>query len=225
MKTLVVGDIHGCHAELLELVGKAGLAEGDQLIALGDLVDRGPDSAAVLRFFKDRPNRHSLLGNHERKHLLAWRNEGALSESQLMAREQLSADLYAEAIAYFATLPLFIDLPQALLVHGCLEPGVALERQRQEVLAGSMAGEKYLVGKYREPWYQLYNDDKPVIAGHHDYSKTGTPLVIRDRVYLIDTGCCFGKNLTGIILPDFRLVSVKSRANYWGLARQGRGRS
>jgi serine/threonine protein phosphatase 1 len=136
-------------------------------------------------------------------------------------KEELSEASYAEAIAYFATLPLFSELPEAVLVHGCLEPNVVLEFQREEVLVGSMSGEKYLTDRYGEPWYQLYDGDKPVVAGHHDYSQTGTPLVIRDRVFLIDTGCCYGKYLTGLILPDFQLVSVKSRANYWGLARQG----
>ncbi len=220
MKTLVIGDIHGCHAELLELVEKAGLADGDLLIALGDLVDRGPDSASVLRFFKDQPRRRSLMGNHERKHLLAWRREGTLSESQLLVKEQFDAPLYAEAIRYFEDLPLFVELPEAILIHGGLEPGVALDRQQAHVLAGSMSGEKYLAGKYPEPWYLLYSGEKPVVAGHHDYAKTGTPLIIKDRVFLIDTGCCFGKQLTGLVLPDFKLVSVKSRANYWGLARQ-----
>jgi serine/threonine protein phosphatase 1 len=224
MKTLVIGDIHGCHAELLDLIDKAGLAENDQLIALGDLVDRGPDSASVLRFFKDQPRRRSLMGNHERKHLLAWKQGSSLSGSQLLVKEQFDAALYAEAIIYFETLPLFVELPEAILVHGGLEPGVTLEQQQAGVLTGSMSGEAYLAGKFPEPWYRLYNGDKPVVAGHHDYSKTGTPLVINDRVFLIDTGCCFGHQLTGLVLPDLKLISVKSRGNYWGLARQSRRR-
>ncbi len=224
MKTLVVGDIHGCFAELLELVDKAGLADDDRLIALGDLVDRGPDSAAVLRFFMGHMDRRSLLGNHERKHLLAWRQQGTLSESQLLVREQFGEPFYAEAIQYFTSLPLYIELPEVILIHGGFEPGVALEHQQASVLAGSMSVEKYLVEKYREPWYQLYSGDKPIVAGHHDCSKTGTPLIIRDRVFLIDTGCCYGHQLTGLVLPDFKMISVKSRANYWGLARQGRNR-
>ncbi len=224
MKTLVIGDIHGCYSELLELIEKAGLGEDDRLIALGDLVDRGPASLSVLRFFRDQPRRSSLLGNHERKHLQAWEKGSFLSASQLQVKEQFGEALYAEAIRYFETLPLFIELPEAILIHGGLEPGMALDRQQAQVLAGSMSGETYLAGKFPEPWYSLYHGEKPVIAGHHDYSKTGTPLVINDRVFLIDTGCCFGKRLTGLMLPDFRLVSVKSRANYWGLARQSRRR-
>ena len=51
MKTFVIGDIHGCFAELQDLLDKAGIAEGDHIIALGDIVDRGPDTPQVLEFF------------------------------------------------------------------------------------------------------------------------------------------------------------------------------
>ncbi len=48
MKRLVIGDVHGCYEELLDLVDRAGLAEGDEIIGIGDFVDRGPDSPKVL---------------------------------------------------------------------------------------------------------------------------------------------------------------------------------
>lgn len=65
-KDFVVGDMHG-HKALLEAV----LASVDfnptcdRLIALGDLIDHGPDSRAVLEMVRDEPWFHSLRGNHE----------------------------------------------------------------------------------------------------------------------------------------------------------------
>lgn len=89
MKTLVIGDIHGCYTELLDLLDLAGLAEGDQIIALGDIVDRGPETPQVLDFFRDHRNAHSLMGNHERKHVRWAHHEVKPALSQLISREQL----------------------------------------------------------------------------------------------------------------------------------------
>ncbi len=69
MKTLLIGDIHGCYTELLDLVEQAGLSGDDRIIALGDIVDRGPDTPQVLEFFRSRPKSLLLMGNHERKHI------------------------------------------------------------------------------------------------------------------------------------------------------------
>ena len=54
-RTLIVGDVHGCWEELQELLRAAQIGDGDQVIAVGDIVDRGPDSAKVLEFFRTRP--------------------------------------------------------------------------------------------------------------------------------------------------------------------------
>ncbi|WP_242048782.1 MULTISPECIES: metallophosphoesterase [Nostocales] len=69
MRTIVVGDIHGCYTELLQLLAKAEITKEDCLVSLGDIVDRGADSVKVYDFLKNRPNTIVLMGNHERKHL------------------------------------------------------------------------------------------------------------------------------------------------------------
>lgn len=70
-----VGDVHGCHGELVELLG---LIEADHasrprkpafIVFLGDLIDRGPASRDVLALLRARPPRfadiHVIRGNHE----------------------------------------------------------------------------------------------------------------------------------------------------------------
>jgi len=226
MRRLVVGDIHGCCDELAQLLDRVGLAADDEIISVGDLIDRGPDSPAVVRFMRTAPNARVIMGNHEHKHLRAARGEAEPSRSQVLARRQFDEKDYAEAITFFETLPLFLELPEADVMHGCIDPGAPLSAQRPETLLGTMMAELLLRQRYPAPWYDLYDGPKPVIAGHHDYSREGRPLVIRDRVFLIDTGCCYGRALTGILLPEFRFVSVASRRNYWGIAVQqdaGRG--
>jgi serine/threonine protein phosphatase 1 len=215
VRQLVIGDIHGCLDELQDLLEAAGLAADDQIIALGDIVDRGPDSPRVLRFFHETPHAVSLMGNHERKHVRSLRGQVRPALSQLITRRQIGEADYAGACRIMGGFPRHRELPEALLVHGFFEPGRGLAEQRESVLVGTLSGEYRLRGQYDRPWYELYDGDKPLIVGHHDYLRNGQPLICNDRVYAIDTGCCHGGRLTGLLLPEFQLVSVASRRDYW----------
>ncbi len=212
--TLVIGDIHGCYLELLDLLDRAGLGAGDEVLAVGDILDRGPDGPQVLNFFRTRPGAASILGNHERKHLRSARGEVEPAPSQQITRLQFGP-AYPDCLAFLATLPRHRDLPDALVVHGFWEPGVPLERQRDTVVTGTLSGEHHLTRRLDRPWYELYDGPKPLIVGHRDYHGDGRPLVHRDRVFGLDTGCCHGGRLTGLLLPQFRLVSVPARADHW----------
>lgn len=220
MQRLIIGDIHGCHTELRELLDRTGIAEDTEIIALGDILDRGPDSPQVFDYLAGRPRTISLMGNHERKHVRSFRGETAPALSQLITRHQFGEERYPAVCAKVEAFPRFIELPEAILVHGFLEPNIALSDQREQVLVGTLSGEYYLREHYGRPWYELYDGSKPVIVGHHDYLGTGQPLVYNDLVYGLDTNCCRGGALTGLVLPEFRLVSVPSRANHWQEMRE-----
>lgn len=217
MKTLVIGDIHGCYAEFQELLGKASIGDNDQIIALGDIVDRGPEPVQVVEFFRTHPNALSLAGNHERKHVRARQGELRPALSQLITRwqyEQAGAD-YDAAATFMSTFPPYLELPDAILVHAYLEPGIPLEQQRLEVLVGHISGDHYLHQAYDRPWYELYDRDKPVIVGHRNYHNTRQPFVYQDRVFGLDTSVYQGLALTGLVLPYFRLVGVPASRNHW----------
>lgn len=154
------------------------------------------------------------MGNHERKHVRSFRGEIPPALSQIITRQQLGA-AYPEAIEFMQTLPRFIELDDALLVHGFFEPDVSLEEQRDTVLIGTLSGEKYLTQTYPRPWYELYRGSKPLVVGHRDFLGTREPFVYQDRVFGLDTGCYHGGALTGLLLPDFKIVSVPSRKDYW----------
>lgn len=219
MQTLVIGDIHGCYDEFQSLLDKAGLTKDDSIVSVGDCVDRGPNTPAVLSFFQEKPNTRLIMGNHERKHVRADRYEVKLARSQKISRIQFGVT-YPDALAFMSELPLYLDLPDALIVHGYFEPGLSLSEQRATVLCGTMGGDNYLRAHYDRPWYELYDVDKPLLVGHHNYSNTDRPFVYQDRVFGLDTDCVTGKALTGLLLPSFKIVSVPSRANYWAQVRQ-----
>lgn len=211
MKSIIVGDIHGCYAELLALLDAAGIGPDDRVIAIGDVSDRGPESAEVLEFFLTRPGTFSIMGNHEWKH-----GRGVNGLSQRITRAQCGEALYARALAWMRERPLWLDLPEALLIHWGLMPGVPLADQHPAVLIGEPAGEmslREMLGN--EGWYDVYEGPKPVVYGHHSWAAGAR----RDLTYGIDTGCVYGISLTGLVLPEFQLVSVPARENHWAKVR------
>ena len=215
MKRLVIGDIHGCFYELQDLLEKAGIGDDDEIIALGDIVDRGPESPKVLDFFTNTHNARSLMGNHERKHIRSYHNLVRPALSQVITRHQIGETNYADACVAMDQFPRCLELAEADLVHGFFEPGFTLAEQKESFLVGTLSAEMRLRQRYNQPWYELYAPSKPLIVGHLDYLQNGQPLIYNDKVFGLDTGCSHGGRLTGLVLPDFQILSVSSRGNYW----------
>ena len=68
-RTIIVGDIHACWQELQRLLERCGRTSEDEVVSVGDLVDRGPEPAEVVRFFREDGNAIAILGNHEDRHV------------------------------------------------------------------------------------------------------------------------------------------------------------
>jgi serine/threonine protein phosphatase 1 len=217
-RTIIIGDIHGCFDELGALLESVAPTADDQIIAIGDIVDRGPQNEKVLEFFRDTPNAISIMGNHERKHIRSARGEISPALSQLITREEVG-ERYGDWLKFMERFPRYMELPEAILVHGFYEPGVPLEQQRDTVVIGTLSGEKYLQETYPSPWYDQYSGPKPLVFGHHDYLGTGEPLIREGFAYGIDTGCPYGGRLTALVLPGFQIVQVPSRGNHWSATR------
>ncbi len=70
MRTIIIGDVHGCADALEALLDKVHPSRKDTLVLLGDLFDRGPDSWEVFRQVQTLAEIHGerfvlLRGNHE----------------------------------------------------------------------------------------------------------------------------------------------------------------
>jgi hypothetical protein len=121
----VVGDVHGEHAALMDLLGKLGYdevghhPEGRKLVFVGDLCDRGPNSVQVIQIVRamiDAGNAFAILGNHELNLLRSDAKDGSgwFFDERLNRDERYQpfarpTDLERQEIAaFFAGLPLIL---------------------------------------------------------------------------------------------------------------------
>lgn len=235
-RTIVVGDVHGCRAELEELLEKLELRPGrDRLVFVGDLMDRGPDPAGVVRLVRQL-GAEAVLGNHDEKHL-RWRKHEARRRDRpdyknpMTMSEEVQAGNQAlgdDDLAFLSAVPLHLDLGDGwVAVHGGLAPGVPLERQKKHDLLrlrfvnerGTMARvlTERDAGEGIDPWPVRWRGPQSVVYGHMVWD-LAAPRIDQPapgvHCYGIDTGCCFGGHLTALVLPERRLVQVRARATY-----------
>lgn len=215
-RIVAVGDIHGCHEEFADLLNRLALQPEDRLILLGDLINRGPDSAKVV----DLARAHralSLLGNHEFR-LLEFRRTGnrdLLKENDAATVEQLKPEHWA----YLETMVLTHELPEfnTVFVHGGFLPGEPWARQPAEIVTRIQVIDAQGRPRKRadcpdgQPWADLWSGPPFVVYGH-----TPRPDIYKLKWSVgIDTACVQGGHLTAFILPERRFVQVKARRRYY----------
>jgi hypothetical protein len=152
----LVGDIHGEIDATHSLLGHLGYStdgthpQGRRLVFLGDLVDRGPDSPAVVRLVRglvEDGSAQCVLGNHELNLLLGRRKEGnawffgepdeSMGRPARLVPQAPADDLLREQIlAFFRRLPLALERPDLRAVHACWDnDAVGQVRHRSDVVA------------------------------------------------------------------------------------------
>ena len=215
-RLIAVGDIHGCHAEFAELLNRLELTKSDQVILLGDLVNRGPDSGKVIDLALAHGAR-SLLGNHELR-LLKYKRSGDkkhLKDGDFETSQRLGPAHWA----YLETMQLTFEVPElnTVFVHGGFLPTEPWQKQTADVVTRIQVIDRNgkPAKRAEEPdapaWADLWSGPPFVVYGH-------TP---RDEVYKlkwslgIDTGCVLGGALTAYELPEKRIVQVKAKQKYW----------
>ncbi|GAP48487.1 polynucleotide kinase-phosphatase [Streptomyces azureus] len=218
----IIGDIHGCSAELESLLGKLGYTdgahpEGRTAVFVGDLVDRGPDSPGVLRRVMAMVKSGNALcvpGNHENKfgrylrgrkvqhtHGLAETIEQMAGESEEFAAEvrQFIDGLVSHYV---------LDGGRLVVCHAGLPEryhGRTSGRVRSHALYGDTTGETDEFGlPVRYPWAEDYRGRAAVVYGH-----TPVPEATwLNNTICLDTGAVFGGKLTALRWPERELVDV-----------------
>ena len=216
-RTVFVGDIHGCFQEFLELLEKIHYKpEEDRLISLGDLVNKGPESAAVLDYFIENKI-EAVMGNHDEWLWRALKGKSEMYEdAEIILRDsQFSRD---ELITWLEGMPLYIKDDHFIAVHAGLSPYCKLKKNKprdlytmryvdmnsQEVMAKNN-GSNSLVSWYEEYSY-LKSGKREIIHGHWAKKK----VCEYGRITGIDTGCVYGGHLTAYLMPSRCFVQVKS---------------
>lgn len=209
-RSIVIGDIHGCYDELKDLLALVKLRPDDSVIAVGDLIVKGPKNAEVLDRFIADDRFSAVIGNHDRALRQYWRGEPqSLTNEQKATASQLESqrERYSD---YLRSLPFTINLGSHLVVHAGVRPGVPLRRQMVTDLTEIRTMGANPSSRRGLPWYKVYRGRRIVLFGHWP-SKAPRRA---PRAIGLDTGCVYGGRLTGYIIESNQFVSVPARRAY-----------
>ncbi len=238
----IIGDIHGCFDELVELLKKLGYEISNQsdggivvrhlqdrkVVFVGDYVDRGPKVVEVLRLVMEMHKTDMAIcvpGNHDTKLVRALRGKNVnpthgLAESLAQLEKEPEefktdiADFIEGMVSHYV-----LDNGKLVVAHAGMKKefqGRASGRVREFALYGETTGETDEFGlPVRLNWAEEYRGDATVVYGHTPVSE---PQWI-NRTINIDTGCVFGGNLTALRYPERELVSVPARQTYYEPAK------
>jgi protein phosphatase len=232
----IIGDVHGCFDELVELLGKLGYTEQPggawkhperrKLVFVGDLVDRGPKIPEVVRLVLESVNTGTALcvpANHDMKFMRKiWGKDvqitHGLAESlaQFEAYEQtnrgftrVAADFIHKLVSHYV-----LDDGKLVVAHAGMKESMQGRGSgvvREFALFGETTGETDEFGlPVRYNWAAEYRGSAMVVYGH-------TPVPEPEwlnRTMNIDTGCVFGGKLTALRYPEKELVSVPAKDTY-----------
>ncbi len=226
----IIGDVHGCRAELEALLKALGYdlaaaqhRDGRKAVFLGDLVDRGPDTPGVLRTVRRLVESGTALcvpGNHDIKLMRKLRGRDVqithgLAES-LAQLEREPSEFKEDVVKFIDGLVSHYVLDDGRLVvaHAGMKAsmqGRGSARVREFALFGETTGESDEFGlPIRYNWAAEYRGNATVVYGH---TPVPEPEWLNGTIN-IDTGCVFGGRLTALRYPEKELVSVPAEQTW-----------
>lgn len=209
-RTLFVGDIHGCAKEFDDLLARLRFSPGvDRLVLVGDLVARGPDSRSVVEIAR-AAGALAVRGNHDEKVLSWWRVSMAHGKRAANRRVPLG-EKHQQVVntlddAHFRWLddrPLMLSFPDhgALVVHAGVDPSrLPIECDEDTLLTVRSVDERGAATRKLTgtPWARRWRGPAQIVFGH-DARRN---LQLEDFATGLDTGCCYGRQLTALALDE-----------------------
>ncbi|MCB8888845.1 symmetrical bis(5'-nucleosyl)-tetraphosphatase [Vreelandella malpeensis] len=158
MTTYAIGDLHGCHAEFVELLEALDFSPArDTLWLVGDLINRGPGSLECLREVKALGNAaHCVLGNHDFHLLVAARGGGRLKRRDTL-EGILAAPERETLLDWLQAQPLAVAEGNTLMAHA----GVLPSWSREAALGYSREVEAALGGEHAGRFLEALYGDEP----------------------------------------------------------------
>ncbi|AKL97263.1 metallophosphoesterase [Clostridium aceticum] len=231
-KVLIIGDIHGCYDEMIELIDKSQIdLSRDWVISVGDIVDRGMKTPEVFSFFQNTPHALMILGNHEAKHLFQHHKKKVdlTDPSVAIQKRMIEPNQYSVMLDYLRSQPLYqsVEYPNKkyLILHAGITEDIDLQDmplylpedyvkdEKIKTIIGRGSRRRKGFDEKSTPWYDEISSAYTIVFGHQI-----TQEVIRGEnknVYGIDTGCCRGGKLTGLLLPEEKNFQVEAKKNYY----------
>lgn len=226
-RTIWIGDVHGCARELEDLFQVLGLGSEDQLVFVGDLVARGPDTKGVLRLVRET-GAACVRGNHEQRLLAAYRarQEGTRSPRLGPSHQALLRELEDEDWQLLENLPLSLEFEDhgIRVVHAGVQPGLPFAEQQpwtllhvRSLTSHGAASDRYSPAS----WAAAYEGPPHIVFGHN--AQAG--LQFHPAATGLDTACVYGDRLSALVLPSGvqpprpseraeAIVSVPAHARY-----------
>ena len=218
MKTIIIGDIHGCIDELKELITLVNYKKEDKLILLGDYIDRGPSSLKVLEFIKElkenNTNVYLLLGNHDYRFIndnimfidnLAWILTGKHKTLKELGEhlEEYKKWLKKNTIKYYEDR--FFQCAHASIKNENIKKNslYTLLYDHFSPRSNTYNGLLTIVGhsSLKEPRYYPGNN------GKIEFLKYDQEYLLPEKgIIHIDTGCVYGNKLTAMVIQDNKYV-------------------
>ncbi|OYP36547.1 metallophosphoesterase family protein [Rhodopirellula sp. MGV] len=209
MRRFVIGDIHGCSKALRTLIDTIAPTEQDELIFLGDYVDRGPDSRGVidqLVELQSRCNVVALRGNHEImlcgvafSHLPAemWLNSGG---NATVTSYGGSLDKIPEShVKFLRGLRPHYETQNAIFVHANYDHTLPMEAQPDDI--------RYWTHLTRAP--MPHCSGKRVYVGH---TPQGNGMILDlGHLVCVDTYCFGNGYLTAMNVGTDECIQVDKK--------------
>lgn len=216
-RVVIVGDIHGCLTEFQDLLMKCNYKKEDTtLILVGDLVNKGPYSAEVIKYAREL-NAYCVRGNHDDSMLSHAFN---MNPNPRPESYGYIDSLSEEDLEWMKDLPYTISIPslQSMVVHAGIVPDKPLEDQdffdmhSMRNLISQEDGSTKASTKITEgvPWAAEWKGPTHIYFGHD--ARRG--LQLHPFTTGLDTGCCYGRKLSAVILPSKEIVQVDAREAY-----------
>lgn len=199
MRTLVIGDIHGCYRELSDLIEKFSPTDKDRIYSVGDVINRGPDSGKCIKLLKDLKAK-VVMGNHEHWYLNSFPFREDNEQNEIFKKLELE-----DHLRWMSDLPYHIETDKFIVVHAGFDPRKLLTKNDKDTLVSLRVLEDI-----QKPWFEMYEGDKHIYFGH--WGKLG--LYYGKNVTGLDTGCVYGKKLSGLIVEENKLIQVKAKKVY-----------